>query len=82
MTRTRTDTATRDDDCRTCLLLLSDSDSISVMNSRHRRTLEALFAEPINGNLEWRHIEALFRARGCNARTFLRRIGAAPKLAS
>ena len=46
--------------------MLSDSDSILTVNSRHRRTLEALFAEPVNGNLEWSRIEALFRALGCN----------------
>ena len=46
--------------------MLSDSDSILTVNSRHRRTLEVLFAEPINGNLEWSRIEALFRALGCN----------------
>ena len=36
------------------------------MNSRHRRTLELLFADPVNGNIEWSRIEALFRALGCN----------------
>ena len=46
--------------------MLSVFDSIPTVNSRHRRTLEVLFAEPINGNLEWPHIEALFRALGCN----------------
>ena len=34
------------------------------MNSKHRKTLEAIFSEPINGNLEWRKIEALFLASG------------------
>jgi hypothetical protein len=34
------------------------------MNSRHRRTLEAVFADPVNGNLEWRRIEALLIALG------------------
>ncbi len=34
------------------------------MNSRHRKTLEAIFANPVNGNLEWRRIEALFLALG------------------
>lgn len=35
------------------------------MNSAHRKTLEAVFAEPINGALEWRRIEALLVAVGC-----------------
>lgn len=35
------------------------------MNSTHRKTLLALFAEPVNGNLEWRRIEALLLALGC-----------------
>ena len=34
------------------------------MNSKHRKTLEAIFSEPINGNLEWHKIEALFLALG------------------
>ena len=34
------------------------------MNSRHRRTLEAIFARSTPGNLEWRKIEALFLALG------------------
>lgn len=35
------------------------------MNSRQRKTLEAIFAEPVNGNLEWTRIEALLLAIGC-----------------
>ena len=35
------------------------------MNSRHSKTLEQIFAEPVNGNLEWRRIEALLLAVGC-----------------
>jgi HicA toxin of bacterial toxin-antitoxin, len=35
------------------------------VNSTHRKTLAAVFAEPVNGTLEWRHIEALFLALGC-----------------
>lgn len=38
---------------------------MSRMNSKHRKTLEAIFANPVNGNLEWTHIEALFIAIGC-----------------
>ena len=34
------------------------------MHSKHLKTLKAIFAEPVNGNLEWRKIEALFIALG------------------
>jgi hypothetical protein len=35
------------------------------VNSKHQKTLEAVFAEPLNGNIEWSRIEALFVAVGC-----------------
>lgn len=34
------------------------------MNSTHRKTLAAIFANPVNGNLPWRKIEALLSAIG------------------
>ena len=34
------------------------------MNSKHRKTLEAIFSKPVSGNLEWHKIEALFLALG------------------
>ncbi len=34
------------------------------MNSKHRKTLKAIFTNPVNGNIEWRKIEALFTALG------------------
>lgn len=34
------------------------------MNSTHRKTLEAIFASPVSGNLPWRKIESLFMALG------------------
>jgi len=34
------------------------------VNGKHRKTLEAIFSNPVNGNLEWRKIEALFLALG------------------
>lgn len=36
-----------------------------IMNRNHRKTLAAVFADPISGNIEWRRIEALFKAAGC-----------------
>jgi len=35
------------------------------MNSKQRKTLEALFASPVNGNLPWERIESLLMALGC-----------------
>jgi hypothetical protein len=35
------------------------------MNTKQRKTLAAIFADPINGNIEWRRIESLFIALGC-----------------
>jgi hypothetical protein len=35
------------------------------VNSTHRKTLVAVFADPLNGALEWQRIEALLVAAGC-----------------
>ena len=35
-----------------------------MMNSKHRKTLTAIFTHPAPGNLEWRRIEGLFVALG------------------
>ena len=35
------------------------------MNNRHRKTLEAIFSEPVLRNMKWRQIELLFLAIGC-----------------
>ncbi|MCL2791287.1 MAG: type II toxin-antitoxin system HicA family toxin [Desulfobulbus sp.] len=35
------------------------------MNSKHRKTLTAVFAQPISGAIEWARIEALLLAIGC-----------------
>jgi len=32
------------------------------MNNRQRRILETIFADPVNGNIEWSKIESLFHA--------------------
>lgn len=34
------------------------------MNKHHRKTLEALFAQPISGTIRWREVEALLKALG------------------
>ena len=46
----------------------------SPMNRRHEKTLRSIFADPVNGNIEWRKIEALFLALGA---TRTERTGAA-----
>ncbi len=35
------------------------------MNNRHRKTLQAVFAEPTKTNIAWADIEALLIAVGC-----------------
>jgi hypothetical protein len=37
------------------------------MKAKHKKTLEAIFADPVNGALEWARIEALLIAFGCGA---------------
>jgi len=34
------------------------------MKKRHRRTLEAIFAHPVSGNIQWRDIEGFFAELG------------------
>ncbi len=35
------------------------------MIGKHRKILEAIFTNPVKGNIEWSRIEALFVAVGC-----------------
>lgn len=35
------------------------------MKTKHRKTLAAIFSDPVNGNVRWSEIEALFLALGC-----------------
>jgi hypothetical protein len=35
------------------------------VNKKHRKTLEAIFHDPLDGNIEWSSIEALLIAVGC-----------------
>lgn len=35
------------------------------MNSRHRRTLAAIFTDPVSGTIAWDDIESLLIAAGC-----------------
>lgn len=34
------------------------------MKRKHQKTLDALFAHPTSANVQWRHVEALFRELG------------------
>ncbi len=45
--------------------MVLNSGTISTMNSRHRKTLEAVFARPVPASLVWADIEALLIALGC-----------------
>ena len=35
------------------------------MNAAHRKTLEAIYGDPVTRSLEWRRIESLLVAIGC-----------------
>ncbi|CAN7483642.1 type II toxin-antitoxin system HicA family toxin [Pararhizobium sp. LjRoot235] len=35
------------------------------MNSKHRKTLAAIFKEPVSGTIDWADIESLLVAVGC-----------------
>lgn len=35
------------------------------MNNKHVKTLETVFNDPVNGNIEWSRIESLLVAIGC-----------------
>jgi len=44
--------------------MIAKCDIINYMNSKNRKILRAVFTDPVNGNIEWRKIEALFLALG------------------
>lgn len=45
--------------------MLSLYDNISTVNSKHTKTLQAIFAKPTPATLEWGRIESLLIAIGC-----------------
>jgi hypothetical protein len=47
------------------LHLIAQNASVLAVNAAHRKTLSAIFANPVNGSLEWSRIEALLLAVGC-----------------
>jgi len=36
-----------------------------AVNGTHRKTLEKILADPVNGNVDWLRIESLLKAMGC-----------------
>ena len=38
---------------------------IAIMNGRQKRTLSALFRDPVSGTVDWADIESLLIAAGC-----------------
>lgn len=47
------------------MFVLSILDSIHFMNSKHSKTLQAVFSKPTVATLEWARLEALLIAVGC-----------------
>ncbi len=47
------------------LAILSTRAIFLAVNSKHRKTLESIWKEPVNGNVEWARIESLLKAVGC-----------------
>ncbi len=45
--------------------MLSKCAIIRDMHSKHRKTLERVFSEPVPRSLEWKRIESLLLAIGC-----------------
>lgn len=35
------------------------------MNGTHRKTLERVLADPVNGSIEWTRLESMLEASGC-----------------
>jgi HicA-like toxin of HicAB toxin-antitoxin system len=47
------------------IALIAASSYHTPVNSRHRKTLERVFADPVSGTIGWSEIELLFVAVGC-----------------
>ena len=44
---------------------MAKSDTILHVNRTHRKTLASIFSDPVSASIEWRKIESLFKAVGC-----------------
>ena len=51
---------------RLSLDVVAKCDIILSVNRTHQKALAAVFTDPVSGNIEWRKIEALFKAAGCH----------------
>ena len=36
-----------------------------MVNGTHRKTLERVLTDPVNGNMDWSRIESMLKAPGC-----------------
>ena len=45
--------------------MVANYDTILHMNRPHSKTLASIFSDPVSANIEWRKIESLFKAVGC-----------------
>jgi hypothetical protein len=48
-----------------CACIPATQPHIASVNSKHRKTPEAVFRDPVSGSIPWADIEALLRAAGC-----------------
>jgi hypothetical protein len=48
----------------TTIRLAESGDSGTSMNKKQTRTLEAIFADPVRADIDWRDVESLFNALG------------------
>jgi HicA toxin of bacterial toxin-antitoxin, len=49
---------------RICLRFMQAHVMLRLMNSRHRKTLQAVFKDPVSGTIRWDEVEALLIAAG------------------
>ena len=46
------------------LAIFASSAYLTAMNSKHRKTLAAVFTDPVSGTIEWAAVESLLLAAG------------------
>ena len=50
---------------RKTIAVQGNSAIIRAVNGTHRKTLDKILSDPVNGNIEWSRIESLLKAAGC-----------------
>lgn len=45
--------------------MVAEHATIHQMNNKQQKILEVIFSDPIDGNIEWKRIEALLKSLGC-----------------